>query len=57
MCGFYQNDKIEKWKDFYFEKGEDFFESAFIASKKNNPIIDKWHFILNKYWDNRKTLD
>ena len=49
MCGFYLQDKIEKWNDFYFEKGEDYFENSFIATKKNNPLVEKWHFILRKY--------
>jgi hypothetical protein len=57
MCGFYLPGKIEKWKDYNFEKGEDFFESAFIASKKNNPIIAKWHLVLKEYWNNRVYLD
>lgn len=57
MCGFYQAERIEKWNDYYFSKGEDFFESAFIASKKNNPIIDKWHLVLKTFWNNRRSLD
>ena len=57
MCGFYLDDKIERWNDYFFDKGQDFFESAFIASKKNNPLIRKWHYILKEYWNNRIHLD
>jgi hypothetical protein len=52
MCGYYLADKVKKWNDFDF-KGTDYLESAFIATKKHNPLVEKWSFILNKYWDNR----
>ena len=47
MCGFYMPNMIEKWYDYDFKNGEDYFENAFIAVKKNNPLIDKWHFVMN----------
>ena len=53
MCGFHMKDTIKRFHDFDFQ-GKDYFESAFIATKKNNPLVDKWNFILNKYWDNRQ---
>ena len=49
MCGFYLPRQIIPWNDYKFEKGEDYFENSFIASKLNNPIIEKWHFLM-KYF-------
>ncbi len=46
MCGFYLN-RIGKWNDYPFENGVDYFENSFIITKSNNPLIDKWHFIMN----------
>ena len=60
MCGFYFPNMIEKWKDYdFFDKNNsnsrnDYFESSFIASKKNNPLVDKWHYVLKTFWNNRK---
>lgn len=44
---------IPRGDGYFFEKGDDYFESWFIASSKNNPIIEKWHFVLKKFWDGR----
>jgi hypothetical protein len=38
LCGVYLKDNILKFHDYDFE-GKDFFESAFIATKLNNPLI------------------
>ena len=48
---------VKKGKDYFFEQGDDYWENWFIATTKNNPIIDKWHFVLNKFWSNRKNGD
>lgn len=40
MCGYYLPNKIKKFRDYDFQ-GKDYFESAFIATKKNNPLIEK----------------
>lgn len=53
LCGVYLQDYIKKFSDYDFQ-GKDFFESAFVATKTNNPLIEKWSFILNRYWDNRR---
>ncbi len=33
MCGFYLKGKIEKWNDYPFKDGVDYFENSFIATK------------------------
>jgi|LauGreDrversion4_2_1035121.scaffolds.fasta_scaffold974850_1 mannosyltransferase OCH1-like enzyme len=54
MCGFWQPKAIPIGKDYVFKDRDDYFENWFIATTKNNPIIEKWHFLVKKYWDNRK---
>jgi hypothetical protein len=47
MCGFWLG-LIDNWPDYKFN-GIDYFENSFIAVKKNNPLIEKWHFLMKLY--------
>ncbi len=49
LCGFYMPFNIAKGTDYFFEKGDDYWENWFIATTKNNPVIEKWHFIFKSY--------
>ena len=52
LCGAYNKNWHSTWNVYDF-KGIDFLEVAFLASKKNNPFMDKWYYIIKKYWDHR----
>ena len=49
MCGFYFPNRLNITKEYDIFNNTEFFESAFIASKKNNPILEKWNYILKLY--------
>ena len=56
LCGFYYYNLIGKSVpgEYYFNDKNDYFENWFIATKSNNPLVEKWQFVIKKFWDNRK---